>query len=274
VKKRLPIDSSIIEFFILIILAMTSLLYLNGCTDKVLQIAEDKASPENTEFWEIKSIVSAVKHENDDISVCVGLNESGEAGEPILYTISLSLPILSGDIDAIERLRLRPEECLLDNTPCYWYPKEKTKRGCESIDLTIASSIFVLPIENISMNKKNRHQLYHLMIDFNKTQPVKERIFEVSFVFDGEDTEKDADKDEVPDNGTEGSKAISLIYWPAQIDKRSIQPMIISGVYEDNRTDLYYLMVPLAVVGDLAIEISILALRVTVCVMSSGRVCE
>ena len=77
-KKRLLINSSIIEFFILIVLAMTSLLYLNGCTEKALQLAKDKASPENVEFWEIKSIVSAVKHENDDISICVGLNESGE----------------------------------------------------------------------------------------------------------------------------------------------------------------------------------------------------
>jgi hypothetical protein len=109
---------------------MTSLLYINGCTDKVLQVAKDKASPENVEFWEIESVVSAVKHENNDISVCVGLNESGETGEPDLYTISFSLPSLSGDIDAIEKLRLRPEECLFDRTPCYWYPIEKTKSGC------------------------------------------------------------------------------------------------------------------------------------------------
>jgi hypothetical protein len=128
VKKRLQIESSIIEFFILIILAMTSLLYLNGCTDKVLQVAKDKASPENVEFREIKSIVSAVKDENDDISVCVSLNESGESK---LYTISLSLPSLSGNTDAIEKLGLRPEECL-----------------------------------------------------FNKCQSVKERIFEVTFVYD------------------------------------------------------------------------------------------
>lgn len=153
-KKRLPIDSSILEFFILIFLAMTSLFYLNGCTNKALQIAKDKASPENTEHWKIKSVVSAVKHENGDISVCVELNDPGETGEPELNTISFSLSSLSGDTDAIERLRLRPKDCFFDNAPCYWYPIAKTKRGCESVDLGISSSTSVLPIENISVNKK------------------------------------------------------------------------------------------------------------------------
>jgi hypothetical protein len=237
-----------------------------------LQVAKDKASPENVEFWEIKSIVSAVKHENDDISVCVGLNESDEPGESKLYTISLSPPRLSGDIDAIEKLKLRPEECLFDNTPCYWYPIAKTKRGCEPVDLTISSSIFVLPIENISVNKKNQHQLYNLLIDFNKAQPVKERIFEVSFVYDGETAVKDADadNDEVTNNSTEGSKDISLIYWSDQIDKNGIKPIIISGVYEDNSTNLYYLMVPLAVSGDIALT----AAYLTLCIMTYGAACR
>ena len=269
-KKRLPIDSSIIEFFILIILAMTSLLYLNGCTGKALQVAEDRASSENAEFWEIKSIISAVKHENDDISVCVDLNESGDTGEPQLYTLSLSIPGLTGDMDAIEKLRLRPEECLSDNTPCYWYPIEKTKRGCKSADITISSSVFVLPIENINVNKKSRRRLYNLLIEFNKTRPVKERIFEVGFEIDQEDSGKDADIDEVWDNTTEGIKKTALIYWPAQIDNKGNQPIIISGVYEDNKTYLYYLMVPIALAGDVALTAAYLAL----CIMTYGAACQ
>jgi hypothetical protein len=255
---------------------MISLFYLSGCTDKVLQVAKDKASPENIEFWKIKSVVSAVKHQNGDISICVDLNESGETGEPKLNTINLSLSSLSEDVDEIEWRALRPEECLFDGTPCYWYPIEKIKNGCKSIDLTSTSSIMVLPIENIRVSEKSRNQIYNLLIDFNENQPVKERIFEVSFVFDGEDTEKDADanKDELPENGTEGSKEISLIYFPAQIDQQGIRPIIISGVYEDNSTKGYYLLVPLAVAGDVALGISVLAARLSLCIMSSGRICE
>lgn len=275
-NKRLLTNSNILEFLIFIVLAITSLLYLDGCTGKVLQIAKDKASPENAEFWEIKRVVSAVKHENGDISICVDLNESGETGEPKLNTINLPLSSLSADANDIEWLRLRPEKCLFDDTPCYWYPIEKTKRGCESVDLIIKSSIFVFPIENISVNEKSRHQLYNLLIDFNKNQPVKERIFEVSFLFDKEYTKKDANahKGEDPNNGIKGSKEISLIYSPAQIDQQVIRPIIISGVYEDNSTDSYYLLVPLAVAGEVAYEISVLAVRLSLCIMSSGSICE
>jgi hypothetical protein len=255
---------------------MISICYLNGCTDKVLQVAKDKASPENTAYWKIQSVVSAVKQENGDISVCVDLNEIDETGMPELNTISLSLSSLSGDTDAIERLRLRPGECSFDAAPCYWYPIEKTKRGCESVGPGTSSSTTVLPIENIRANKKSRHHLYNLLINFNKNQPAKERLFEVSFVFDQEHTAKDADADnaEALHNSTEGSKDISLIYWSAQIDQQDIQPIIISGVYEDNSTNLYYLFVPLAVVGDVALEISILAARLSICIMSSGHICE
>ena len=90
-KDRLPIASDIIEFFILISLAMASLFYLNGCTASALQIARDKASPENAEYWKIKRVVSAVKHENGDISVCIELNESDEAEGLELISINLTI---------------------------------------------------------------------------------------------------------------------------------------------------------------------------------------
>ena len=106
---------------------------------------------------------------------------------------------------------------------------------------------------------------------FDKTQPVKERIFEVSFVYDETALQDaDADNDEVTDNSTEGSKNISLTYWSDQIDKNGIKPIIISGVYEDNSTNLYYLMVPLAVSGDIALT----AAYLTLCIMTYGAACR
>ena len=251
-KKRMPIDPSIRQFFILIFLAMVSIFYFNGCTAKALQIAENKASPHNAEHWKIKSVVSAVKQENGNISVCVELNESGEPGEPKLDTITLPLSVLSGDADAIERLSLRPCECYIGNAACYWYPIEKTQNGCESVSPNTSSSTSVLPIENINVNNKNRHQLLNLLINSNKIQPIKERIYEVSFVSGGEDTkiETDTDNDEPMDNSTKGSKDIALVYWPPQIGQQGMQPIIITGVYDDNSTNLYYLMVPVAFVGD------------------------
>jgi len=270
VKKRLPMDSSILEFFVLIFLVMASLFYLNGCTNKAMQIAEHKASPENIAHWKIRRVVSAVKYENSDISVCIELIENGEIGESKPYTISLPLSGRSGNTADFEKFGLRLEECFLDDAFCYGYPIEKTESGCESVGPGISSSASDIPVEKISVNTKSRHQLYNLILHSNKNESIKERIFEADFVIDEEDTEKDADKDGVLANRTEGTKKISLIYWPDQINK----PIIISGVYEDNRTRLYYLMVPLAVAGDLALEITIIAVRVSLCIASSGRICE
>ena len=269
-KKRLPMDSSILEFCVLIFLVMASLFYLNGCTNKAMQIAEHKASPENIAHWKIKRVVSAVKHENRDISVCIELIEYGKIGEPKPYAISLPLSGLSGNTADFEGFGLRLEECFLDDASCYGYPMEKTEDGCGSVDPGISSSVTDIAVEKISVNTKSRHQLYNLILHSNKNQSIKETIFEADFEFDEEDTEKDADNDKVIANRTEGTKKISLIYWPDQIDK----PIIISSVYEDNRTRLYYLMVPLAVAGDLALEITIMAARVSLCIASCGRICE
>ena len=265
-KDRLPIASSIIEFFILISLAMASLFYLNGCTASALQIARDKASPENAEYWKIKRVVSAVKHENGDISVCIELNESDEAEGLELISINLPLSSLSGDTNAIERLRLRPGECFLDDASCYWYPVKKTKPGCEQFDTGASPSTDILPIENISVNNTKRLKLINLLNNFNKNQTIKERIFEARF--DEKDTapETDLENDAVLKNCINDSNGVSLIYWPARADQHGIRPIVISGVYEDNSTSLYYLIVPLAFAGDLVVvTVSVVALAFLQC---------
>jgi hypothetical protein len=58
---------------------MISLFYLNGCTitPKAIELANEKAAPQY-EYWNIKRLVSAVKQENGDVSLCVELNNAGE----------------------------------------------------------------------------------------------------------------------------------------------------------------------------------------------------
>ena len=269
-KKRLQIDSGILEFLVLILLAMTMIFYLNGCTAEALQLAKDKASPENVDYWKIKSVESAVKQGNGEISVCVELSGRGEKTEPKLNTITLPLSGLSGNPDAIERLGLRPGERFFDNTIGYWfpywYPMEKTRRGCKSVVPGTSSSISVLPVGNISVNNQNRYQLYTLLANLNKTQPFKERIYEVRFISDETDTEKEEEtaKDEAPHDGAEGGNDILFIYWPSQTGLQNIQPILITGVYEDNSTRLYYLLVPLAFTGEVVAVTAVVATYIVV----------
>jgi len=148
-KKRLPINFSIFEFFIIIFLAMISLFYLNGCTitPKAIELANEKAAPQY-EYWNIKRLVSAVKQENGDVSLCVELNNAGEIEEPKLNTITIPLVILNGEANQHEKHGFYPGEC---PSLCYWYPIEKVENGCDKITPENLSTKSVLPIEKLTI---------------------------------------------------------------------------------------------------------------------------
>jgi hypothetical protein len=164
VKKRLQINVSIFEFFILIFLLLASLIYLNGCTltPKALQIANEKAAPQY-EYWNIKRIESAVKQENGDVSLCVELNNAGEIEEPKLNTITIPLAILSGEANQRERHGFYPGECPL---LCYWYPIEKVENGCDKITPENLSTKSILPIEKFPIYSQD--QLYDFINSYNE----------------------------------------------------------------------------------------------------------
>ncbi len=238
--KRLPKNFNITKFLALIFLAVVSLFFLTGCTAKALQLAKEKASPENIEYRKIKRVVSAVKQKNGDISVCVELNESGDAGEQKLNTITLPHSILTGDTNDIESLKLLPGECLFSNALCYWYPLEQVENGCDKIAAGNLPTTPILSIEKFAVDSNNQDQLYDLLNSYNNNQQIPEKIYEVSNVF----------------------KDISIIYWPARIGQQGRRPISIAGVYEDKSTNLYYLSVPAAFVGDVVIVVTAVAVVV------------
>jgi hypothetical protein len=225
-KKRLPIDPSILEFFILIFLAMASLLYLNGCaiTPKAIQFAQEKASP-HYKYWNIKSVQSAVEQDNGDISFCVELNNG----------ITITPSALSGRNDLHERLGLDSGEYPLSNTLYYWYPIERVESGCDKITQGNLSTKSILPIEKLIVDSQD--QLNDLLNSYNNSRIKPNKILEVRYV----------------------SKDISIIYWFARIDHQTFLPINIAGVYEDKSTNLYYLTVPAAFIGDVIIVVAVTA---------------
>lgn len=188
-QKKLKTDFIIPKSLALIFLIITSLFYLKGCTIKALKLAKEKASPENCEYWKIKTVVSAVKQKNGDISICVELNTPNGNEELKLNTITLPLATLTGEKTAVEMLELRPaecpfaieqihrsEECWFDDegwlpcpgdeytdATCFWYPIEKSKSGCETVSPGSLSSTSVVPIERLEVHNKDRNQLYDLL---------------------------------------------------------------------------------------------------------------
>ena len=227
-KKRLHLNSSILEFLLLVFLLLVSLLYLNGCTltPKALQLANEKAAPQY-EYWNIKRIESAVKQENGNVALCVELNNSNEIEEHKLYTITIPLAILNGEANQHERHGFYSGECPV---PCYWYPIEKVENGCGKITPENLSTKSVLPIEKVTIHSQD--QFYDFLNSSSKTQISPDKMFEVN----------------------DPSTGISAIYWFVQIDKQKTVLNSISGVYEDKSTNLYYLAVLPAMVGDVIID--------------------
>jgi len=223
-KKRLHINRSTFECFIPIFLLLASLPYLNGCTltPKALQLAKEKAEPQY-EYRNIKKIESVIKHKNGDVSLCIELNTPGEIEKPELNTITIPLAIFNGEVNEHERYGFFPGECPL---PCYWYPIEKVKNGCEKIAPENLSTKSIIPIEKLAIYSQD--QFYDFINSSGENQKTADKIFEVNYV----------------------SRDISEIYWFARTDQQRTSPMSIAGVYEDKSTKLYYLTVPPAVLGD------------------------
>jgi hypothetical protein len=233
VKKRLQVKTSIFEFFMLIFLLLASLLYLNGCTltPKALQLANEKAAPQY-EYWNIKRIESAVKQENGDVALCVELNKTGEIEESKLSTITIPLAILNGAANQHERHGFYPGECPI---PCYWYPIEKVENGCDKITPENLSTKSILPTEKLTIHSQD--QFYDLLNSFKENPKIQDKIFELSHA----------------------STGISTIYLFVQTDQQQTLPNGIAGVYEDKSTNLYYLTVPPAMVGDAIIVVVAMA---------------
>ncbi|MEJ2729370.1 MAG: hypothetical protein P8185_12825 [Deltaproteobacteria bacterium] len=256
--KRSPTYFNILKFLALSLLAGALVIGVSGCTTKVLQIAEEKASPENSQYWKIDRVVSAFKAENGNISVCVELNDPDEKEIAQLNTLTLPLSILTGDASVMEKLGLRPEACPFNDANCYWYPVEKLKTGCETVAAETLSAGSIIPIEKLGVTDKDRNRDYRLPNNINKNQQTTERIYEISFNIDKENTEKEMDSDQASEGRETGSKKISIMYWPAHIDSQGRRPIIIAGAYEDNSTNLYYLLVPPAIVGDVVIAAAVI----------------
>lgn len=228
-KKIFPTITSRFEFFIIILLAMTSPFYLNGCmiTPKAIELANEKAAPQY-EYRNIKRLVSAVKHENGDVSLCIELNTVNDIDASKLNTMTIPFAILSGEANQQKRYGLLPGEC---PSLCYWYPIEKVENGCEKITPENLAKKSIIPIEKLFIYSQD--QLYDFINSYDENLKIPDKIFEVSYV----------------------SKDISEIYWFARIDQQRTSLNSIAGVYEDKSTNLYYLTVAPAVVGDVIIVV-------------------
>ena len=257
-QKKLQTDANTKTSLVLFILAITSLLYLYGCTEKALQLAREKASPQNIEYRKIKGIISAVRQENDDIAVCIELNDFVEKKESKLITIVLPSDILSGDYSTFNKSKFLLEKCQIGSITCFWYPIKKAKSGCETSGSESLLSTSVIPVEEFEIHIKDRNQLYDLLTQVDENRPVAEKIYAVSFMSDTEGRKKKPVSDEAVHAKEIQSGDTVLIYRPARKGRYGLPPISILGAYEDNSTSMYYLLVPVALAADVTAAIVVI----------------
>jgi hypothetical protein len=231
--KILPIYVYSPKTIILSFLAIASLFSLSGCINKYwVELAEEKALPsQNCEYWKIQRVVSAIKHENSDISICVRLVNPDKTENPKLKTITLPFSELTGEIIAGTKLESSSSGCPLYSD---WYPVEKSKTGCDKIDSNSVSTTTVIPIEKVDageldINYIGPNQLSELLNAHTKDQQITGKIYEVK--------NKSSKHALFPT-----SKHALFVYWPAQINQQAVQPIIIAGTYEDKSTYAYWLL--------------------------------
>ena len=255
-KLKAPIS----KYFTLLLIPLIFVLsfMMSGCaTPYALGLAEEKATPSFTYTdWNISKVRSAAEHENGDISVCMELYESDKKNKSEFYTVNLPNSSVSKEAADKEALGLRVKQIDWDPDsdtpdayiPEYLYPMVKAAKGCRKLESDELSADSKLPIVKLTFPEQDRSKLYAFLNEHNKQGSEREKLYEVQFVKMKEDRIAGMN-----DNEPTGHPDVLLIYWPSETDQNYVQPLGLAGGYEseDDSTNLYYLLVPPAIMMDL-----------------------
>jgi hypothetical protein len=233
-----------------------------------MALTERKSSPSGVYTdWKLNQVRSAVEKENGDISVWVEFSESPKTKKSECYAITLPGAALlkqTADLETIGFHRKSINERIDRNSPDpyivnYLYPLAKAEKACHKREPEKLPTDSKLPIVKLTVPVKDQHVLYALIKELKAQGSPKEKLYAVKFLRGEEDNGVETNNDETKRNKVSEYSDVLLIYWPPQMDQEFIQPMGIAGgyEYEDESTNLYYLLVPPAAVLD-AIGIMVL----------------
>jgi hypothetical protein len=217
-----------------------------------MEWAEEKASPElNCEYLNVRNVLSAVKQENGDVSICLQLDWARYTeAEQSKVTITLPFSEMTGAITAGVDLERGESGCPSSSS---WYPIEKTLNGCDKITPENLSSPAFLPIEKLDVREENRDDLYDLLVADNKDSQIQDKIYEISFVTYAEHSETGADSDDLMEDWLRSVNDVILVYWPAQIGQEGVHTIRIIGIYENQSSAYSYLIFPITIAIDAGI---------------------
>jgi len=237
----------LIAFSLLIVVPLCS----GACvTPRAMDYARAKASPLNATEFTIGKVHSAEVHENSDISVIVELNHPTHPKSG-LYAIKVPHPFHVENADAIEsfgfRVKYTPS---ISGLPGYLYPMGKAKKVPEKRVQMKDSRSSPIQIEELTLYRDETERVVKLVGDLSRDAAGEKRIYTVNLLSDaiGKAAEEEPGKNAEKNATIE--KTILLVHLPPLGSNSHPQTIAITGAYEDESTNLYYLLVPPAVAVD------------------------
>jgi hypothetical protein len=268
-KTQIVIGNHRSKNFLLITLStlIVALLCSGACvTSSVIEYAKIKASPSNVTEFTIGKVHSAQVQENSDISVLV---EFGHPTHPKsgLYTITVPHPTKVENVDAMGSFGFREKYTpSVTDLPTYLYPMGKAKKVKEETVQMKDSPSSPVRIEEMNLHRDETERVLKLVGDMNKDPSGEPKNYTVNLLSGAaEKASKDGSGETVEKTATI-EKTILLVQLRAPSSSSDPQTIVIAGAYEDESTNLYYLLVPPAI----ALDARLIALAIVAQGASSG----
>lgn len=239
--------------FLMIALTLLILasLFSGACvTTSVMDYAKTKASFSNVTEFTIRKVHSAQIHENSDICVLVELGHPSHEKSG-LYTMTVPLLSLIDNPDAIESFGLREKRTpSVYDLPTYLYPIGKAKKVNEEMVLIKDSAISPVRIEELNLHREEAERVLKLVGNLDKDPSGEQRIYTVNLLSDAVEEASEEEPGRTIAKNATIEKTILLVYSPPQSSSPHPRTIAVAGAYEDDSTNIYYLLVPPAIAFD------------------------
>lgn len=218
-------------------------------TASVMDYAKIKASPSNVTEFTIRKVHSASLHQTGDISILAELDNPNHPKSG-LYTMTVPHPPLTDNAEAIGSFGFRAEYTpSVSGLTSYLYPMGRAKKFNGDILPNDTSNSTIL-IEALNLHRNEAERLLESLGDLNRDRPGEEKVYVVNLLSDAAGKQLREDPGRAVDENSTVEKSVLLVYWPPLGSNSVPQPIAIAGAYEDESTNLYYLLVPPAAAFD------------------------
>jgi hypothetical protein len=242
------------------LLVMGSLCSEACVTASVMEFAKKKAAPSNVTAFAISKVHSASVLKNGDLSF---LAELGSPNHPKSGPYTMTIPIHSHmeDDSAIESFGFRREYSpSFSGLATYLFPIGKAQKFSGDMVQKKEPSNSSILIEELNLHPDEAERLPELLVGLNRDPSREQKVYVVNLLSDADEKTRQEETDRATEVSSTIEMGILLVNWLPPTSDGIPRPIAITGAYEDESTNLYYLLVPPAIALDaLLIALAVVA---------------